>query len=356
MAFPRVKLALILGSNFETNFIANEWCKEKNNTFFSQSVKYIPISKAIYKQMLLIVILICFVSVKASKDTSVGMTYSRDSSYLNFFNNRIRDYTAKVFKAATVNNATKKNAADILQSNILLTSFTFKADEIFLNLIKRDSVFQNHIINNLPPNSNFTKILLIYSKKKGNKTDIGASSEDYSYDDYVSSVVNKNVSNPTESLICSSCQQHEKAKKESLESIKKHILMRLQLSHPPNIKFPPPAVPQKILDYFYKNFNYSRSTGRQPSFKHSSKRYKKDKGNDSTPISVEEKMRNKENTYTYFDKNHDENDDDEVLDRDDIMISDNTFFNDNSHNSMQQFDEFYSRLHSIYVFPTSKFY
>lgn len=51
-------------------------------------------------------------------------------------------------------------------------------------------------------------------------------------------------------------QLREKAKKDSLESIKMHILMRLNLKKLPNIT-KPIAVPQNILENFYKNYNAS---------------------------------------------------------------------------------------------------
>ncbi|XP_030246537.1 uncharacterized protein LOC108655397 [Drosophila navojoa] len=51
-------------------------------------------------------------------------------------------------------------------------------------------------------------------------------------------------------------QLREKAKQDSLESIKMHILMRLNLKKLPNIT-KPINVPQNILENFYKNYNSS---------------------------------------------------------------------------------------------------
>lgn len=51
-------------------------------------------------------------------------------------------------------------------------------------------------------------------------------------------------------------QLREKAKQDSLESIKMHILMRLNLKKLPNIT-KPISVPQNILENFYKNYNSS---------------------------------------------------------------------------------------------------
>ncbi|XP_017051419.1 uncharacterized protein LOC108095039 [Drosophila ficusphila] len=51
-------------------------------------------------------------------------------------------------------------------------------------------------------------------------------------------------------------QLHEKAKVDSLESIKMHILMRLNLKKLPNIT-KPISVPQTILDNFYKDYKTS---------------------------------------------------------------------------------------------------
>lgn len=51
-------------------------------------------------------------------------------------------------------------------------------------------------------------------------------------------------------------QLREKAKKDSLETIKMHILMRLNLKKLPNIT-KPITVPQNILENFYKNYNTS---------------------------------------------------------------------------------------------------
>ena len=355
MTLFRLKLVLKLGTKYETKSISRISVSE-NKTLPSMLNKYISILKAIYKHMLLIMFLIHLMSIQALQMSSVESTYSRESSfYINYLSNQIKNYTAQMFNTTTIMNATKKNEFEFLLPNIFPSSFVFYGDENYSNLINRDDVLQKHYINRLTTNNNFSKVQLKYNKKTYKTPGAGASEEDYSYDDYASSMVNKSILNQPDTLACSSCQQHERAKKENLESIKKHILMRLQLSHPPNIKFPPPAVPQNILDYFYKNFNYSRSMDHQSSFKYNSKTYKRNTKN-STPISVEEKMGDKEYNYGYIDKNHNENDDDDITDEDDIMISDNTFLNDNFPNSMQQVDEFYSRLHSIYVFPTSKFY
>ncbi|XP_039968289.1 uncharacterized protein LOC120780086 isoform X1 [Bactrocera tryoni] len=54
--------------------------------------------------------------------------------------------------------------------------------------------------------------------------------------------------------VCASCQMREKVKLKSLESIKKLILIRLQLQRLPNIT-KPIAVPNNIIDKFYKNFH-----------------------------------------------------------------------------------------------------
>ncbi|EDW99329.1 growth/differentiation factor 8 isoform X1 [Drosophila yakuba] len=51
-------------------------------------------------------------------------------------------------------------------------------------------------------------------------------------------------------------QLREKAKVDSIESIKMHILMRLNLKKLPNIT-KPISVPQNIIDNFYKNYNGS---------------------------------------------------------------------------------------------------
>ncbi|XP_017853724.1 uncharacterized protein LOC108607426 isoform X2 [Drosophila busckii] len=53
-------------------------------------------------------------------------------------------------------------------------------------------------------------------------------------------------------------QLREKAKQDSLESIKMHILMRLNLKKLPNIT-KPISVPQNILENFYKNYNATLS-------------------------------------------------------------------------------------------------
>ncbi|XP_030379804.1 uncharacterized protein LOC115628015 [Scaptodrosophila lebanonensis] len=55
-------------------------------------------------------------------------------------------------------------------------------------------------------------------------------------------------------------QLREKAKQDSLESIKMHILMRLNLKKLPNIT-KPIQVPQNILEKFYKDYNASLSSG-----------------------------------------------------------------------------------------------
>ncbi|TMW46742.1 hypothetical protein DOY81_008178 [Sarcophaga bullata] len=342
MTLFRLKLVLNLGTKYESKSILRISCSERKKTLPSKLNKYVSILKAIYKHMQLIMFLICLMSVQALQMSSIESTYSRESSfYINYLSNQIKNYTAQMFNTTTIMNATKKNEFEFFLPNIFPSSLIFYGDENYSNLINRDNIIQKHFINRLPPNNNFNKVQLKYNKKTNKNPGTGASEEDYSYDDYASSMVNKSILNSSGTLACSSCQQHERAKKENLESIKKHILMRLQLSHPPNIKFPPPAVPQNILDYFYKNLNYS---SHQSSYKYNSKTYKRSTKN-STPVNVEEKLGDKEYEYRYIDKNYKENDDDDITNEDDIMISDNTFLNDNFPNSMQQVDEFYSRLH-----------
>ena len=356
MTLFRRKLVLKLGTIYETKSISAISFPESKKVLPSKLNKYISILKAIYKYMLLIMFLTRLMSILALQMPSIESTHSRESRfYINYLSNQIKNYTDQMFNTTTIMNATKNNEFKFLLPNIFPSSFIFYGDENYSHLINRDNVLQKHFINSLTTNNNFGKVHLQYNKKTYKIPGAGASEEDYSYDDYASSIVNKSILNQSDTLACSSCQQHEKAMKENLESIKKHILMRLQLSHPPDIKYPPPAVPQNILDYFYKNFNYSRGMDHQSSFKYNSKTYKGNIKN-STPVSEEEKIGDKEYNYGYVDKNYNENDDDDIPDKDDIMISDNTFLNDNFPNSMQQVDEFYSRLHSIYVFPTSKFF
>ncbi|XP_075161849.1 growth/differentiation factor myoglianin isoform X2 [Haematobia irritans] len=64
---------------------------------------------------------------------------------------------------------------------------------------------------------------------------------------------------PIASNNCSVCQQRDKSKQESVESIKKNILSRLHLSHPPNVPTRP-VVPNNILDSFQTQCAHKGST------------------------------------------------------------------------------------------------
>uniref|UniRef100_A0A1I8NZ18 Uncharacterized protein n=1 Tax=Stomoxys calcitrans TaxID=35570 RepID=A0A1I8NZ18_STOCA len=59
----------------------------------------------------------------------------------------------------------------------------------------------------------------------------------------------------TSNNTCSVCQQRDKTKQESLESIKRNILSRLHLSYPPNVPTRP-VVPNNILDSFQTQCAY----------------------------------------------------------------------------------------------------
>uniref|UniRef100_A0A1A9WQA0 TGF-beta family profile domain-containing protein n=1 Tax=Glossina brevipalpis TaxID=37001 RepID=A0A1A9WQA0_9MUSC len=146
---------------------------------------------------------------------------------------------------------------------------------------------------------------------------------------------------------CYSCQMREKAKLDNLESIKRHILMRLQMSQLPNIT-DPPVVPQIILDNFYKSFHSSRSFTsstyniRYPAQQDHSIVYK-------TSPSVN-------NNYDEDGNNHGEGD--ETTNFDNKMQGDSPQRLYNLHNTLnynseeESYDEFYSHLHSVFVFPT----
>ncbi|KAM7341419.1 growth/differentiation factor myoglianin [Cochliomyia hominivorax] len=302
-------------------------------------------------------ILFLFLIICQVISTSTVDSIQNDESNIQLENlsNRIRDYTAKIFNVSTITYALSKNDRKLFLSNVFPSSFIFYTDETSANLINHNEILENHYIFKMPRNvMNTTKAQTKYnhSQKKLKKSDeVSVSEEDYflEYDDNTSSKSAKHSSNVSTSASCSSCQHNTKAKKESLESIKKHILMRLQLTQPPNITVPRPPVPQKILDEFYKNLNYSKSMMPQQSVY---KQYYNNKIH---------KAKRKTTTRDIEDEKRDqEEDDDSVItykednvNNENIMINDNRYeYSDDISTSPLHGDEFYSRLHSIYVFPT----
>ncbi|KAH8385434.1 hypothetical protein KR009_007711 [Drosophila setifemur] len=128
--------------------------------------------------------------------------------------------------------------------------------------------YENVSTNGLPQNNAFSakplevkfdedpslsqiKVQSILNRKSSSspKTTI---SETYSTVQSVS--MNRNVLLNFDSML--QRQLREKARLDSLESIKMHILMRLNLKKLPNIT-KPISVPQNILDNFYKDYNVS---------------------------------------------------------------------------------------------------
>ncbi|EDV34078.2 uncharacterized protein Dana_GF19973 [Drosophila ananassae] len=101
-------------------------------------------------------------------------------------------------------------------------------------------------------NSNLNKIevneasLKRYSSFNSSKIDIFSNAQTVS--------MNRNILLNFDNML--QRQLREKARLDSLESIKMHILMRLNLKQLPNITKPIP-VPQNIIDNFYKDYNVS---------------------------------------------------------------------------------------------------
>ncbi|KAL9873522.1 growth/differentiation factor myoglianin isoform 1-T5 [Glossina fuscipes fuscipes] len=150
--------------------------------------------------------------------------------------------------------------------------------------------------------------------------------------------------NFTSASSCYSCQMRERAKLDNLESIKRHILMRLHMSQLPNIT-DPPVVPQIILENFYKSFHTSKTSTpttynmRYPAHQDHSIGYK-------PSASVK-------SNYDEDGNNHGEGD--EPINFDNKMQGDSPqrLYNIFNYNSEEEsYDEFYSHLHSIFIFPT----
>uniref|UniRef100_A0A1A9VEF5 TGF-beta family profile domain-containing protein n=1 Tax=Glossina austeni TaxID=7395 RepID=A0A1A9VEF5_GLOAU len=151
--------------------------------------------------------------------------------------------------------------------------------------------------------------------------------------------------NFTSASSCYSCQMRERAKLDNLESIKRHILMRLHMSQLPNIT-DPPVVPQIILENFYKSFHTSKASAastynmRYPAQQDHSIGYKP-----SSSV---------KSNYDEDGNNHDE--DDETINFDNKMQGDSPqrLYNILNYNSEEEsYDEFYSHLHSVFIFPTT---
>lgn len=330
-------------SKWALNEVANMF------VYFLKLIKSVTRLILLNKGFLLILSLIYLVGIQVistSAEETETMPSFAGSVQKKVPSHQFKDYTANILNVTSITYAFTKNERKLFLQNIFPSSFIFYTYESSFNLINHEEILQMHFIYKNPRNSNSTRAKLRNNKKMQHpKSDkISASEEDYfqEYDDVFATNSGKYTSNFTASTFCSTCQHYEKAKKDSLESIKKHILMRLQLSQPPNITNPPPIVPQKILDFFYKNFNYSRTV--TPLYKH----HYNHKIHKRKQKVAEDELRVKENRQsTTLREEKDE----------DIMISDTTYDNidEDFLNPLMQGDEFYSRLHSIYVFPTSKY-
>ncbi|XP_037825535.1 uncharacterized protein LOC119613546 isoform X2 [Lucilia sericata] len=306
------------------------------------------------------ILLIFTIILNVISTTTVEELFSNDESNFQLeegLSNRIKDYTSKIFNITT--SATydfPKNERKVyLSNNLFSSSFIFYTDESSSNLINHDDILQKHHIFKIARNTNVTRAQINHAKHKhlyNLDDETSAFDEDYvfEYDDDNSTLKSANNSTKfTRDPGCSSCQHHENTKKETLESIKKNILMRLQITQPPNITDPPLVVPQKILDNFYKNFNYSRISTQSSVYKHPHYNNKIHKPKTKASAkNVQDEL---------VDEEDDADDSSRTLKRthnDDIMLSDNRyeFFDEEFSTFASQADEFYSRLHSIYVFPT----
>ncbi|KAI8126900.1 hypothetical protein CVS40_3288 [Lucilia cuprina] len=308
------------------------------------------------------ILLILTIILHEISTTTVENLFNNDESNYHIkkgLSNRINDYTSKIFNITTFEtyDLPKNERKVYLSNNLFSSSFIFYTDEISSNLINHDDILQKHHIFKNARNTNVTKAQVNQNKHKyfyNFDEETSAFDEDYvfEYDDGNSTLkLAKNSSKFKGVSGCSSCQHHENTKKETLESIKKNILMRLQITQPPNITDPPLVVPQKILDNFYKNFNYSSMSAQSSFYKHPhfNNKIHKSKTKASAKNFQDEIV--DEEDYT--------DDSGRTLKRtrnDDIMLNDNRyeFFDDEFSTFASQADEFYSRLHSIYVFPISK--
>lgn len=142
-------------------------------------------------------------------------------------------------------------------------------------------------------------------------------------------------------------QLREKAKLDSLESIKMHILMRLNLKKLPNIT-KPISVPQNILDNFYKDYNVS-----------SAKNVPRTEG-EYFEVSPKSTAKENENTEDIYDENSSSQ-----MQGDDANTV-NEFRNNFSHNQVtpkdfsvndneEEYDNILSHISSIYIFPERKY-
>ena len=76
----------------------------------------------------------------------------------------------------------------------------------------------------------------------------------------LSSSTSSSSSSSSSSSQCASCQNNDELKKASLESIKRHVLMKLGMEHEPNItRFP--SVPKNILQVFCKSYGRQAVNG-----------------------------------------------------------------------------------------------
>lgn len=170
---------------------------------------------------------------------------------------------------------------------------------------------------------------------------------------------------------CHSCRQvREKAKQDNLESIKNHILMRLKLSKPPNITSPI-QVPPNILEDFYKNYGaggttvrrkISKTVGYEDHSSHERHHYHeasfKDVSSSSStadsadmqgddPLTYSKPQLLSEMDYAGSSKKTTNN---LQWNFEEELVEEEEFEEDDFE------EEFYSRVKSIYVFPTSKYF
>ncbi|XP_070143840.1 uncharacterized protein myo isoform X2 [Drosophila kikkawai] len=134
-------------------------------------------------------------------------------------------------------------------------------------------------------------------------------------------------------------QLREKAKLDNLESIKMHILMRLNLKKLPNIT-KPISVPQNILDNFYKDYNVSTAKAMRKT---------EEEYVELSPTSVEANGKTEEIYEENFSSQM-QGDDANTVNKFRSYFDQNKDYSVNERQE-EEYDNILSHISSIYIFP-----
>ncbi|XP_017062758.1 growth/differentiation factor 8 [Drosophila eugracilis] len=153
-------------------------------------------------------------------------------------------------------------------------------------------------------------------------------------------------------------QLREKAKVDSLESIKMHILMRLNLKTLPNIT-KPVSVPQNIIDNFYKDFNTSSKNNVWSRTANTDETYLLPKSTASENIKQNDTHDN-ESASKFFDESlSSQMQGDDANTVNEFQLTHGIDFNKNkdkkvhipNNNNGEEYESILSHISSIYIFP-----